>query len=85
MTLLADHFPSNPQAASGEGGVAEPQRFAALATLSTPVEFMVFCPVCESEQAFIAAWDCIFGLVGCCARCGDTRIAPFTRTNSEAA
>lgn len=51
--------------------------------LATPVEFMRFCPKCDTEQIFVAKWQCEQGLVGCCQHCGDERIAPFTRTNTE--
>jgi hypothetical protein len=53
--------------------------------LETNVEFTRFCPKCDSEQTFIAGWQCESGLVGCCLGCGDERIAPFTRVNSEVA
>lgn len=53
--------------------------------LATKVEFPRYCPKCDSEQTFVAAWECDQGLVGCCQGCGDERIAPFTRTNSEVA
>lgn len=64
----------------GEGDA--PGRVVAL---STPVESMRFCFVCELEEVFIAGWTCDTGLLGCCLGCGDERIIPFTRTNSEAA
>lgn len=51
--------------------------------LDRPVEWMRFCFTCESEQRFVADRDCPYGLVGCCTHCGDQRIAPFTRANSE--
>jgi len=53
--------------------------------LPTHVQFTRFCPKCDSEQIFVAAWECAAGLVGCCLGCGDERIAPFTRVNGEAA
>jgi hypothetical protein len=52
-------------------------------TLAVPVEWMRFCFVCDSEQIFVAGWECERGLVGCCLGCGDERIAPFTRMTSE--
>lgn len=48
-------------------------------------QFMRYCEKCDSEQIFLAGWACEQGLVGCCLGCGDERIAPFTRANSEAA
>jgi len=56
-----------------------------IAPLATHVEFTRFCEKCDSEQIFIAGWACDAGLVGCCLGCGDERIAPFTRSNSEVA
>lgn len=56
-----------------------------IAPLETHVQFLRFCLKCDSEQLFVAAWQCDSGLVGCCQGCGDERIAPFTRVNSEVA
>lgn len=53
--------------------------------LVVPIEWMRYCDVCEDEQRFFASLVCVSGLIGCCTSCGDERIAPFTRTNSEAA
>lgn len=53
--------------------------------LDCPVEWMRFCFTCESEQRFIADRECMYGLVGRCSHCGEERIAPFTRANSEVA
>ncbi len=53
--------------------------------LETRVEFMTHCLVCERDQPFIAEWECMTGLVGCCIGCGTPRIAPFTRAISEVA
>jgi hypothetical protein len=52
-------------------------------SLATPVEFMRRCEICESEQIFTASWECDRGLVGCCRGCGDEKVVPFTRANSE--
>lgn len=53
--------------------------------LRTQVEFTRFCEKCDSGQIFRAGWECDAGLIGCCLGCGDERIAPFTRVNSEVA
>ena len=53
--------------------------------LTIPVQYMRFCFKCDSEQIFVAAWECETGLVGCCLGCGDERIAPFTRTTTAGA
>src|SRR5882672_4192442 len=51
--------------------------------LYQPVEFMRFCLPCDSEQRFVADRVCSGGLLGYCGKCGDERIAPFTRARSE--
>jgi len=53
--------------------------------LATPVEWPRFCSKCSAEKNFIADRGCIYGLIGECSACGDERIAPYTRANSEAA
>jgi hypothetical protein len=53
--------------------------------LATKVEFPRQCPKCGCEQTFVAGWDCDAGLVGCCQGCGDERLMPYTRANSQAA
>jgi len=53
--------------------------------LETRVEFTTYCRVCDCDQQFIAGWECLTGLVGCCLGCGTPRVAPFTRTMTEAA
>lgn len=55
------------------------------ARLELPIEWMRFCYVCNSDKLFVAYGVCSSGLVGCCLGCGDERIAPFTRVNSEVA
>jgi len=53
--------------------------------LSSPVEWMRYCPVCQKESRFVADRICASGLIGNCSGCGDERIAAFTRTNAEGA
>ena len=53
--------------------------------LPTKVEFMRWCEVCEQVERFVAAWECMYGLVGCCLGCGDERVLLWSRTNSEVA
>ena len=50
-----------------------------------PLEWMRYCPVCDSEQVFVATCFVANGLLGKCAKCDDERVVPYTRTNSEAA
>lgn len=56
-----------------------------LSALTTLVQWMRWCDVCESEQIFTAGWECRGGLVGCCMGCGGESVAPFTRACLEAA
>ena len=60
-------------------------REVGIAVLDSKVEFMRFCAHCDSEQMFVAGWECASGLVGCCLGCGDERIAGFTRVTGEVA
>ena len=53
--------------------------------LDPSVEWMRYCDVCEREERFVAGWICDLGLVGCCSGCGDERVLPFSRMNSEVA
>jgi hypothetical protein len=55
------------------------------AKLAVPVEWTRYCDDCESDQIFVADRICVAGLVARCSRCGDLRVAPFTRTTTEAA
>lgn len=57
--------------------------FPSLIPLPAPREWMVFCPVCESLQRFVADRECEYGSVGFCVNCGDERVAGFTRTTWE--
>ena len=56
-----------------------------VANLDPPVEWMRFCRICQREVRFVADRVCLSGLLGECTVCGDERIAPFTRVNSEVA
>jgi hypothetical protein len=56
-----------------------------IANLVPPIEWMRFCRECDKEVRFIADRVCLTGLLGECSVCGDERIAPFTRANSEVA
>jgi hypothetical protein len=53
--------------------------------LDTPIEWMRYCYCCDREQRFCADRVCANGLVGCCSKCGEERIAPFTRTTAGGA
>lgn len=51
--------------------------------LNIPVEWMRYCEVCDAEQTFLARSRCSVGLIARCTKCGDERLAPYTRTNSQ--
>jgi hypothetical protein len=53
-----------------------------VASSQLPVWFVEHCEICDADEVFLAGG---LGLVACCLGCGDERIAPFTRTNSEVA
>ena len=53
--------------------------------LETQIEFMRFCLKCDCETIFTAVLECQHGLIGCCRGCGDERLIPFSRMNSEVA
>ena len=85
MTLLTEK-PWSPSSVGLEGGdTAKGVAALEISELSPSVEWMRFCVVCDSEQRFVAGWICDLGLVGCCSGCGDERVLPFTRMNSEVA
>lgn len=60
-------------------------QYGALAVLDVPVEWMRFCPSCESVQRFVADREAAIGLVGSCSGCGAELFAPFSRATSDAA
>lgn len=53
--------------------------------LEPVVEWMRYCEECDQETRFMADRVYISGFIGACTSCGEERIAPFTRGNSEAA
>jgi len=44
---------------------------------------MRWCANCAGEQIFLPVYECEAGRVGVCLGCGEEKIAPFTRANSE--
>lgn len=46
---------------------------------------MRWCVNCGGQQIFVEVFECEAGRMGVCLGCGEERIAPFTRMNSEAA
>jgi|HubBroStandDraft_2_1064218.scaffolds.fasta_scaffold161375_2 hypothetical protein len=43
-----------------------------------------WCPNCGGEQTFVAVYEFHEGRFGFCLGCGDERLVPFSRVNSEA-
>lgn len=87
MKLLTGRFPAKEQTVSLEGGVCGAHFSAALdlPQLSKPVEWSEFCYACQRSTVFVALGICANGYFGECSGCGDERVAPFTRMNSEVA
>jgi len=90
MTLLTG-ADTSASLVSKEGG--ELSVGGGFAVLDPPIVLEnVFCPACspafdgeQAETRFVIEFRFANGLFGCCTRCGDERVAAFTRTNSEAA
>ena len=55
----------------------------ALAVLDHPIVLDKFCPVCKCETRFVIEFVFANGFFGSCTRCGDERVAAFTRTVSH--
>ena len=90
MTSLAGRFPTrNPQSASREGGAltsGEERDLAGVAALDPFLyEEPRWCVNCGGEQRFFPCFEFAGGRVGCCLGCGEERVIPFSRTNSEVA
>ena len=51
--------------------------------LEVPTEVILWCEICLDRKTFLVDRECVFGLVGTCAKCGDERVAPFSRATSE--
>jgi hypothetical protein len=64
-----------------EGGIAG---LHDLARFFLPKQWSEFCYACDRFCTFAACAVCAEGFIVECLGCGDERIAPFTRANSEA-
>jgi hypothetical protein len=54
------------------------------AVIDPPIELEdVFCPACNEVTKFKIEFQWANGLFGSCVRCGDERVAAFTRTVRE--
>jgi hypothetical protein len=81
MTLLTENFPSPIRSVGVEDGSIP----GGVAVLDIRVEWNEFCNACNRDCTFVAMTRCADGLNAECSGCGDKRIAPFTRMNSEVA
>ena len=72
-------FPTQRRVSLGSVGVGGGVRLDPVAALETPIQSMRWCLVCESEQIFVAGWECSSGLLGCCLCCSSESLVPFTR------
>jgi hypothetical protein len=79
MTLLTDPIaPAQTVSIEGSG-------FPVVAPLDPFLyQRMRWCVNCGGEQVFVEVFECEAGRVGCCLGCGEERVIPFSRTNSEA-
>lgn len=81
ILLTGSYSPSHPVSTTGGDGILG----RGVAVLDPWVQEMRHCENCGGPQIFVLAWEFEGGRVGCCLGCGEERIAPFTRMNSEAA
>jgi hypothetical protein len=52
-------------------------------SLHIPIEWMRYCEVCQSDRRFVAYRRCDSGLIACCSKCGDERIAYLSRSEGQ--
>ncbi len=79
-------LPTDIPAVGLEGGGGESLRGErAAAVLEVPVEWNEFCSNCLRWTKFVAVAECAEGLFCECTGCGEARIAPWSRMNSEVA
>lgn len=79
MTLLTDPIAQTPTV-SCEGSGLSPVASLDPFLYRDPR----WCAVCEREEEFREFFVTDLGRVGVCLGCGDERVIPFSRTNSEA-
>jgi hypothetical protein len=82
MSLLTDNSaPPWSVSTRGQDGDAP----TGIAVLNSDIcRNMRWCPNCGGEQIFVEVYEFHGGRVGFCFGCGEERVAPFTRVNSEA-
>ncbi len=78
MNLLTE-TPSLPGSVGHEGGNSP------AAVLEVPVEIFRLCAECLDDRRFVARFALANGLLFACTACGDERVVPFSRVNSEVA
>jgi hypothetical protein len=82
MTLLTETpSASTPHSVGKEGGEVH----ACFAVLGLAHQEPRWCANCGGEQTFVPVYEIYQGRVGYCLGCGEERVVPFSRTNSEAA
>lgn len=86
-TDLLTEFPIHPVSLEGGDSLRLIGSGASdgVAVLEIPVEWNDFCYACERRCLFVALTRCAEGLVSECAGCGDVRVPPDSRMNSEVA
>lgn len=67
------------------GGVEAAISLGGIAVLDPPIVLDKFCPECGEDTRFVIEFRFANGLFGTCTRCGQERVAPFTRAISEVA
>jgi hypothetical protein len=81
MTLLTEAPMRTPHSVGNEGG--EERGFAVLD--SDVFRDQRWCANCYRLETFVEVYEFEGGRLGYCLGCGEERVVPFTRTNSEAA
>jgi hypothetical protein len=82
VTLLTEAPMRTPHSVGNEGGEVSSADFAVLGLIHQEPRW---CPNCGGEQTFVPVYEIHIGRVGYCLGCGEERVVPFSRTNSEAA
>jgi hypothetical protein len=74
--------PLNPCFIESFGAFGWAFGWALVEKLAVPVEWPRLCDACEGETTFKAEFRSSLGLIGFCGRCGEPKIAPWTRAES---
>jgi hypothetical protein len=82
MTSLTEAPVRSPHSVGVTGGEASEGGFAVLGLIHQEPRW---CANCGGEQTFVPVYEMECGRLGYCLGCGEEKVVPFTRTNSEAA